>query len=41
MGQPADLVVIDRDPYACERDELREMPVAATLLAGRFTHRTL
>ena len=41
VGQPADLVVIDRDPYACERDELREMPVAATLLAGRFTHRTL
>ena len=40
-GQPADLVVIDRDPYACDRDELREMPVAATLVGGRFTHRAL
>ncbi|MGO2684041.1 MAG: amidohydrolase [Microbacterium sp.] len=41
VGQPADLVVVDRDPYACDRDELREMPVAATLLGGRFTWRTV
>lgn len=41
VGQPADLVLVDRDPYACDRDELRGMPVAATLLGGRFTHRDL
>jgi predicted amidohydrolase YtcJ len=41
VGQPADLVISDRDPYASDRDELRSMPVAATLLGGRFTHREL
>lgn len=41
VGQPADIVVTGRDPYACDRDELRGMPVAATLLGGRFTHRAL
>jgi len=39
VGQPADLVITDRDPYDCDRDELRGMPVAATLLGGRFTYR--
>ncbi|BDZ49980.1 amidohydrolase [Frondihabitans sucicola] len=34
----ADLVVLDADPLAPGVD-LRAMPVAATLLAGRFTHR--
>jgi predicted amidohydrolase YtcJ len=41
VGQPADLVLVERDPYASDRDELRTMPVAATLLGGRFTHRSL
>ncbi|WP_223622917.1 amidohydrolase [Microbacterium sp. EST19A] len=41
VGQPADLVLTDRDPYASDRDELRTMPVAATLLGGRFTWRTI
>ena len=41
VGQPADLVLTDRDPYASDRDQLRAMPVAATLLGGRFTWRTL
>ena len=41
IGQPADLVLIDRDPYASDRDDLREMPVAATLLGGRFTWSSL
>lgn len=41
VGQPADLVISDRDPYASDRDQLRSMPVAATLLGGRFTHRAL
>ena len=37
VGQPADLVLTERDPAACDRDQLRTMPVAATLLGGRFT----
>ena len=41
VGQPADLVLTDRDPFASDRDQLREMPVAATLLGGRFTWRTI
>lgn len=41
VGQPADLVITDLDPYAAGRDELRDMPVAATLLGGRFTWRTI
>ncbi|WP_072314912.1 amidohydrolase [Agrococcus sp. Marseille-P2731] len=41
VGQPADLVVTDADPLALDRDGLRAMPVAATLLGGRFTHRAL
>lgn len=40
-GEPADLIVLERDPFECESDELREMRVAATLLGGRFTHRAL
>jgi len=38
VGQPADLVVLDADPAD---GNLRSMPVAATILAGRFTHTTL
>jgi predicted amidohydrolase YtcJ len=38
VGQPADLVVTERDPVDSEPDELREMPVFGTLLAGRVTH---
>jgi len=41
VGQPADLVLLDADPHTATPDELRELPVAATLLAGRFTHTTL
>jgi predicted amidohydrolase YtcJ len=37
-GRPADLVVLDADPLACGAATLRAMPVAATLLAGRWTH---
>jgi predicted amidohydrolase YtcJ len=39
VGQPADLVVTELDASACSTDQLRVMPVAATLLGGRFTHR--
>ncbi len=41
VGQPADLVVTDADPYSIDPDALRSMPVAATLLGGRFTHSEL
>jgi predicted amidohydrolase YtcJ len=38
VGQPADLAVVDEDPFGVDADRLRRMPVAATLLGGRFTH---
>ena len=41
VGEVADLAIVERDPLACTLAELRRMPVAATLLGGRFTHRTL
>ena len=41
VGQPADLVVTEADPYAVDPDALRTMPVAATMLGGRFTHNAL
>jgi predicted amidohydrolase YtcJ len=37
-GRYADLVVLDRDPFACEPEELREVRVVATMLGGRWTH---
>lgn len=41
VGEVADLIAVDRDPSAVSGDELRTMPVALTLLAGRTTHSTL
>jgi predicted amidohydrolase YtcJ len=38
-GDPADLVVLDGDPFNAARDLLRAMPVAATMLGGTWTHR--
>ena len=38
VGRPADLAVLERDPYAASVHELRTMPVAATLVAARVTH---
>ncbi len=37
-GRAADLVVLDRDPFACEPEELREVQVVATMVAGRWVH---
>lgn len=37
----ADLAVLDADPLLVSARGLREMPVAGTLLGGRFTHRAL
>lgn len=39
VGMPADLAVLDADPFTAGVRTLREMPVAATLLGGRWTHR--
>jgi hypothetical protein len=41
VGHIADLVVVDHDPRNSDPDELRAMPVAATLLGGRWTHRAI
>jgi predicted amidohydrolase YtcJ len=41
-GDPADLALLDRDPYAVSTpEEMRAMPVAATMLAGRWTYSSL
>ena len=40
-GGSADLAIVELDPFSASADELRSMPVAATLLAGRFTYDTL
>jgi hypothetical protein len=37
-GRLADLVVLDRDPFACEVAELPEVQVVATMVAGRWVH---
>ncbi|MEO6200786.1 MAG: amidohydrolase [Cryobacterium sp.] len=41
VGDVADLAVCEVDPFVASVADLRRMPVAATLLAGRFTHSTL
>ncbi len=40
-GEPADLVIVDEDPRTASADALKRMPVAATMLGGRFTHSEL
>jgi predicted amidohydrolase YtcJ len=37
-GRAADLVVLDRDPFAIEPDELPAVQVVATMVAGRWVH---
>jgi predicted amidohydrolase YtcJ len=37
-GYYADLVVLDRDPVASEPEELRDIQVVATMLAGTWVH---
>jgi predicted amidohydrolase YtcJ len=39
VGDPADLVLAGRDLTALSPGELRDVPVLATVLDGRFTHR--
>ncbi|MFD7710429.1 hypothetical protein [Streptomyces sp. NPDC059786] len=37
VGDPADLAVLDTDPFTADVRTLWEMPVHATLPAGRWT----
>jgi hypothetical protein len=37
-GRLADLVVLDRDPFECQPEELAEVQVVATMLGGAWTH---
>lgn len=39
-NDPADLVALERDPFAPDPAGLRAMPVAATMLGGEWTHRS-
>ncbi len=41
LGAQADLVALDADPAQMGARELREMPVALTVLGGRVTHEAL
>ena len=38
LGDPADLALLDADPLSVPDPVFAAMPVAATLVAGRFTH---
>ena len=38
VGGRADLVLLERDPLAATPDQLRSMPVALTVVAGRVVH---
>ncbi len=37
-GRLADLVVLDRDPFGCEPEELAQVEVVATMVGGRWVH---
>lgn len=37
-GDVADLVLVEQDPLSVDVQTLRQMPVSATMLAGRWTH---
>jgi predicted amidohydrolase YtcJ len=37
-GRLADLVVLDRDPFGCDPEQLPEIEVVATMLGGRWVH---
>ena len=40
VGGPADLVVTERDPLTTSGEQLRSMPVFATMVAGQWSHRS-
>jgi predicted amidohydrolase YtcJ len=37
-GRLADLVVLDRDPFAVDGEELADIRVVAAMVGGRWTH---
>ena len=37
-GYLADLVVLDRDPFELQPEELADVQVVATMVGGRWTH---
>ena len=37
-GFLADLVVLDRDPFTVEQEELSSIQVVATMVGGRWVH---
>lgn len=39
VGDVADLVIVERDPFTASPVQVRTMPIAGTLLAGRWTWR--
>jgi len=39
VGGPADLVVTERNPVEADGEQLRQMPVHATMVAGEWTYR--
>jgi predicted amidohydrolase YtcJ len=39
-GKLADLTVLDRDIFTIAAQEIRETQVAATIVEGKFAHRT-
>ncbi len=41
VGQPADIIAVDRDPLTTTGEELRTMQVALTVMAGVVTHSAL
>ena len=41
VGDVADIVVMDLDPRDCDAEQLRNMPVSGTLIAGSATHWTI
>lgn len=38
-GAVADLAIVDLDPFAADAGQLRQLPVAGTMLGGRWTYR--
>ena len=41
LGAPADLAVTETDPLSCDAATLRAMPIAATMIGGRWSYRAL
>jgi len=40
VGEAADLVIVEQDPTVLDPTEVRDIPVLATVVGGRVTHRS-